>query len=153
MKLTRSQVEEVRLKGASILRGSRKSHKVVIGFRPMWKFLSPSRKCSIFCCTKLFLLTECQRLAGNSILMLPAAWGLFRFCFWFCFRSARSTRGANSTLWIVKCKNNKETQLMPRICRDLSQHWAPNSSFISCKFDRHGPKKNASVLLNLLSIK
>lgn len=70
MELTRSQVEEVRL---FILQGSRESHKVVIGIRPMWKFLSPSRKCSIFCCTKLFPLTECQHLAENSILMLPAA--------------------------------------------------------------------------------
>lgn len=53
MEPTRSQVEEVRLKRAFILQGSRESHKVVIGFRPMWKFLSPSRKCSIFCCTKI----------------------------------------------------------------------------------------------------
>lgn len=65
MELTHSQVEEVRLKEAFILQGSRESHNIVTGFRPMWKFLSPSQKCSIFCCTKLILLTECQHLAEN----------------------------------------------------------------------------------------
>lgn len=49
MERTRCQVEKVVLKAAFILLGSWERHKVVIGSRSKWKFLSPSpKKCSIF---------------------------------------------------------------------------------------------------------
>lgn len=45
MELTWCQVEEVGLKAAFILQGSRERHKVVIGSRSKWKFLSlPPKK-------------------------------------------------------------------------------------------------------------
>lgn len=46
MELTWCQVEEVGLKAAFILQGSRERHKVVIGSRSKWKFLSlpPQKK-------------------------------------------------------------------------------------------------------------
>lgn len=83
MELTWCQVEEVGLKAAFILQGSRERHKVVIGSRSKWKFLSlpPKKKHSVFCPTKLILHTECPHLAENSVPILPAARSLFRFFF------------------------------------------------------------------------
>lgn len=77
----------------------------------MWKFLSQSQKCLVFCCTnKLFLLTECQRLPENGILILSAKWSLFRV--WRM--SNTNTTGIRSQHWemwnIMSIKNRGSFQ-------------------------------------------
>lgn len=63
----------------------------------MWKFFCESQECPVFCCTnKLCLLTECEHLPENEILILPPERSVFRV--W------RMSNTNTTELWSQHCE-------------------------------------------------
>lgn len=106
------------------------SHKIMHQiWTQMWKFLSHSQKWTVFCCTnKWFLLTECQWLPENGILILPAEWSLFSVWRMSYINTTRICRQYCEMWNLMSIKNGKWFQ--ENVIGLLNT--APNSTYTSC---------------------